>query len=142
MFTKNKIRQQRDVDVPFSYMIKQCLVFIPVFFLTCLVVSLITGLIFFNTDDPTSRVSIASVISLYISSFICSFIVTKRVKEKTLLCSLIYSLILFFITYSVSLFLNNGNSIIIKLGIIGVSILAGLLTKKKTTRKIKHKRLH
>ena len=142
MFTKNKIRQQREADVPFSYLIKQCLMFIPVFFLTCLVVSLIMGLIFFNTEDPTSRVTIASIMSLYISSFICSFIVTKRVREKTLVCSLIYSLILFFITYSVSLFLNNGNSIITKLGIIGVSILAGLLTKKKTTRKIKHKKFH
>ena len=83
----------------------------------------------------------ASIISLYGSAFICSLFFTKKLGDRNILAGFIYSLLLFILVYAVSLILNGGSGILIKLGIIGVSLLAGFITRKRTNKRLKHKRL-
>ena len=141
MQSKNKRRSNEQKDTSLMYILKESLIFIPLFLLIGFVLSLITALIFFKSADPTSKIKMASIISLYGSAFICSLFFTKKLGDRTVLAGFIYSLLLFIIVYAVSLILNGGSGILIKLGIIGVSLIAGMITKKRVTKKIKHKRL-
>jgi hypothetical protein len=61
--------------------------------------------------------------------------------DRNVLAGFIYSLLLFILVYAVSLIINGGSGILIKLGIIGVSVMAGFITRKRTNKKFKHKRL-
>ena len=141
MQVKHKKRTTEQNDISLLYILKQSLIFIPLFLLIGFILSLITALIFFKSEDPTSKIKMASIISLYGSAFICSLFFTKKLGDRTVLAGFIYSLLLFIIVYAVSLILNGGSGILIKLGIIGVSLIAGMITKKRVTKKIKHKRL-
>jgi putative membrane protein (TIGR04086 family) len=141
MQVKHKKRTTEQNDISLLYILKQSLIFIPLFLLLGFVLSLITALIFFKSADPTSKIKMASIISLYGSAFICSLFFTKKLGDRNVLAGFIYSLLLFIIVYAVSLILNGGSGILIKLGIIGVSLIAGMITKKRVTKKIKHKRL-
>jgi putative membrane protein (TIGR04086 family) len=141
MQVKHKRRTTEQNDISLLYILKQSLIFIPLFLLIGFVLSLITALIFFKSEDPTSKIKMASIISLYGSAFICSLFFTKKLGDRNVLAGFIYSLLLFIIVYAVSLILNGGSGILIKLGIIGVSLIAGMITKKRVTKKIKHKRL-
>lgn len=141
MQSKHKRRSNEQKDTSLMYILKESLIFIPLFLLIGFVLSLITALIFFKSADPTSKIKMASIISLYGSAFICSLFFTKKLGDRTVLAGFIYSLLLFIIVYAVSLILNGGSGILIKLGIIGVSLIAGMITKKRVTKKIKHKRL-
>ena len=141
MQSKHKRRSNEQKDTSLMYILKESLIFIPLFLLIGFVLSLITALIFFKSADPTSKIKMASIISHYGSAFICSLFFTKKLGDRTVLAGFIYSLLLFIIVYGVSLILNGGSGILIKLGIIGVSLIAGMITKKRVTKKIKHKRL-
>ena len=141
MQSKHKRRSNEQKDTSLMYILKESLIFIPLFLLIGFVLSLITALIFFKSADPTSKIKMASIISLYGSAFICSLFFTKKLGDRTVLAGFIYSLLLFIIVYGVSLILNGGSGILIKLGIIGVSLIAGMITKKRVTKKIKHIRL-
>ena len=141
MRIQHKRRSNEQVDASFLFILKKSLIFIPLFFLIGLIICVISALIFFKSADPTSKIRIASLISLYGSAFICSLIFTKRIGERNILAAIVYSLLLFILVYIISLILNTGNGILFKLGIIGVSIAAGLITRKKATKKIKRKKL-
>ena len=141
MRIQHKRRSNEQVDASFLFILKKSLIFIPLFFLIGLIICVISALIFFKSADPTSKIRIASLISLYGSAFICSLIFTKRIGERNILAAIVYSLLLFILVYIISLILNTGNGILFKLGIIGVSVAAGLITRKKATKKIKRKKL-
>ena len=141
MRIQHKRRSNEQVDASFLFILKKSLIFIPLFFLIGLIICVISALIFFKSADPTSKIRIASLISLYGSAFICSLIFTKRIGERNILAAIVYSLLLFILVYIISLILNTGNGILFKLGIIGVSVVAGLITRKKATKKIKRKKL-
>ena len=141
MRIQHKRRSNEQGDASFLFILKKSLIFIPLFFLIGLIICVISALIFFKSADPTSKIRIASLISLYGSAFICSLIFTKRIGERNILAAIVYSLLLFILVYIISLILNTGNGILFKLGIIGVSVVAGLITRKKATKKIKRKKL-
>ena len=141
MRIQHKRHSNEQGDASFLFIFKKSLIFIPLFFLIGLILSVISALIFFKSADPTSKIRIASLISLYGSAFICSLIFTKRIGERNILAAIVYSLLLFILVYIISLILNTGNGILFKLGIIAISIAAGLITRKKATKKIKRKKL-
>ena len=141
MQSKHKRRSNEQNDASLMYILKESLIFIPLFLLIGFVLSLITALIFFKSADPTSKIKMASIISLYGSAFICSLFFTKKLGDRNVLAGFIYSLLIFILVYAVSLIINGGSGILIKLGIIGVSVMAGFITRKRTNKKLKHKRL-
>ena len=140
MQLKHKRRTNEQNDISLLYILKKSLFFIPLFLLIGFALSLITALIFFMSADPTSKIKMASIISLYGSAFICSLLFTKKLGDRNILAGFIYSLLLFILVYAVSLILNGGSGIPIKLGIIGVSLLAGFITRKKTNKRLKRKK--
>ena len=141
MRIQHKRHSNEQGDASSLFILKKSLIFIPLFFIIGLILSVISALIFFKSADPTSKIKIASLIPLYGSAFICSIIFTKRMGEKNILSALVYSILVFILVYIISLILNTGNGILFKLGIIAISIAAGLITRKKATKKIKRKKL-
>ena len=139
-----KRKKLQNSELNFKDIFKRCVIFTVIFFLISIITTAIIGAIFYNTKDPTSKIAITSLLSLYLSSFISGFILSKINKQRYFLGGLILGILLFIITFVAGIIIDSKESfelgsIIWRLLIPVVCILGSMLGIKKDT-KHKHNR--
>lgn len=127
----------------FITVLKKYLMCVVIFALLSLIFTVITGIIFFGFDDPTSKINMASYISLFLSSFLSAFLLSKKFVDKNALHGFIFGLILVVITLIVSIFVDNGkgtfeNAISKALTVI-ICVFSAILGHPRQKRKRKFK---
>lgn len=130
-------------EITFLTILKKCLLNLLLFCVLIMIFSLLSGLIFFNTKDPTSKISISAYATLYLSVAVSSFVLSKYIKQKQALCGLLFGALIIILILAISLILGSeklgiGN-LISKLTIIIISTGASLLARANNHKK-RHKR--
>lgn len=130
-------------EITFLTLLKKCLLNLLLFCALIMFFSLLSGLIFFNTKDSTSKIGISAYVSLYLSVAISSFVLSKYLGQKQILCGLLFGALIVFLTYALSLIFGSGkldiNDLISNIFTIIISMGASLLTRANN-RKKRHKR--
>lgn len=144
MRTKHKRPTGSTGELSFPLILKRCLFSIPFFCIISLVCVCITSLIFYNTQDPTSKIDLCGVLSLYLSTAITSILVAKKIKGNEILGGLILGIYIFIFTYLISLLIGDNEGglmpVILRAGVILISVISSLLTKKRSKPKVRRKR--
>ena len=130
-------------EITFSTLLKKCLLNLLLFCALIMIFSLLSGLIFFSTKDPTSKIGIGAYMTLYLSVAISSFVLSKQLGQKQILCGLLFGGLIIVLIFMISLILGSGKlgigDLISKLMIIIISTGSSLLTRANN-RKKRHKR--
>lgn len=126
----------------FSLVFKKYFICIFTFILFSLLFTALIGILFFNSNDPTSKIDIASYVSLFISTSVSSFILSKSFKDRNALHGLIFGIMLAIITFLISIALNNDKDaieILLSKGLmVLISFFMSILGKPKQKRKRKY----
>jgi len=137
--------KKRSVNYELSFLtlLKKCLLNLIFFSALVLIFSLLSGLIFFRTNDPTSKIGISAYLSLYLSVAISSFVLAKHTGQRQILCGLTFGGLVVILTFTLSLIIYTGKmditDLILKILTIIISVSASLLSRTNS-RKRKHKR--
>lgn len=129
--------------MPFYKLFIRCAVFTLLFCVMSVLIVGIMSVIFYNTENPTSKITLLGYIALYSSVFITSFIMTKSNGEKWLFGGLILGGMIFILTLFFSIFLkdaSNPQSIIFRILIIAVSLASAFLARKRNSKKSAHRK--
>ena len=129
-------------SLSFSKLFLRCLLFVIAFALITSASILICSAIFYNTTNPTSKIELASLISLYFSTFLSSMILTKINGEKWLFGGIILGFLIYLITLALALLIQdepNPKNIAFRLLIILVSIFSAFLARKREKKRRMHK---
>lgn len=137
-------QNSKNEDFTILSLFKSCGIFLIVFAVISLISILILSFIFYSTKDPTSKIKIAALISLYFSSFVCAFMMSKKNGQMFLVGGFIFGLCIIVLTLILSLFFKSEgtmqNSIILRSIIIIPTMLGGVLGgKKKEHKRKRHK---
>ena len=133
----------KNIDLTTGNLFKRCLVFAGASLLISAVVTIIISSIFYKLPDPTSKIHIASLLSMYISALISGFILSKINKQKYLASGFILGMILFLLNFILSLVFNKDlsvYSIVWKILIIVVCVLGSALGVKKERKSFRKNR--
>lgn len=127
-----------------SSIFKKYVVFILIFGVMLLLISLLLGAFLFKSDNPTSKISLCAYLSLFISAFISAFIFSKSFSEKNLMHGVIFGAIISLISLIPSFFGNADADFkadfFIKLSVIIITAIASVLGAKKPKKHKKFKR--
>ena len=142
MHKTKKRRNHSDTESnksPVSFMKKYVLLCI-LFFGISILLALLLSSFFYNTENPTAKIRLISLISIYVSSFLCGIILSKTVENKNLIYGTIYGLIIFLIVFSISLFLKNDQHSVLYHVFLPIASAIGAICGKKREKKHKHRR--
>jgi putative membrane protein (TIGR04086 family) len=141
--SKYKKAISQNVEIGFVKLIKICLLALLISIGIGAIVTLLLSLIFFNLPDPTSKIKIVSLLSLYITIFISGFVLSKIIKQKYFISGLILGVMIFVINLAFSFILKvelNASDYIWKLLIPVVCILGSMVGIKKERKSYRNKR--
>ena len=140
--TKSKYSTTESTDINIFQMLKHCLVFSIVFLLLSVLMVLVSALIFFKSDDPTTKTEILGKTSLYFSAAICSFIISKKNGKSQIFSGFLFGAIITTEVFALSLFFGGGsnNNTLWLLIIPFVTTLSSAVAMGKKTHRHKHKR--
>lgn len=141
--SKYKKAISQNVEIGFVKLIKICLLALLISIGIGAIVTLLLSLIFFNLPDPTSKIKIVSLLSLYITIFISGFVLSKIIKQKYFISGLILGVMIFVINLAFSFILKvelNASDYIWKLLIPVVCILGSMAGIKKERKSYRNKR--
>ena len=102
-----KRKKLSSTELNFALLFKRATVFTVMFFAISFVIMLIMSCVFYNTSDPTSKISIISLCALYLSSFVCGFLLSKLNGQLYLLGSFTLGIMIFLSSLLLSLFFGN-----------------------------------
>ena len=120
--------------MPFYKLIIRCAVFLLIFALVAVISALICSAIFFKTENPTSKIQLASLISLYLSVAVCSVVLTRINGERWLFGGLILGFMIYFSTLMLAFFIKDTpstSSIILRALIPVISTFFAFLSRKR-----------
>ncbi len=135
----------RTEGMPFYKLIIRCALFTLIFCIISILIVGVMSVIFYNTQNPTAKITLLGYVALYLSVFLTSFIMTKSNGEKWLFGGLILGAMIFLLTLFFSIFVKeagNAQSIIFRALIILDSLASAFLARKRGRKKEKHKRPH
>ena len=136
---KSKSKQRNvnnDITLSPVTLLKSYVLFCFIFFVFAIIFSILLSLFFFRTENPTSKIRLISLVSIYFSSFICGILIARKAKEKLIVLSLVLGFILFSLLFTASLFIRNSeNSIYFHL-LIPIFTVIGALIGRKREKKI------
>ena len=141
--SKYKNHDFENKDLSFKKLLKRCLIVLLASILIGILITLLFSLVFYNLPDPTSRINIASLLSMYFTVFISGFILSRVNKQKYFIGSLILGLMLFAINIILSIILKDELSTtdyIWKLLIPVFCILGSMIGIKKERKSYRKKR--
>ncbi len=133
----------RTEGMPFYKLLIRCALFTLIFCIISILIVGVISVIFYNTENPTAKITLSGYVALYLSVFIASFIMTKSNGEKWLFGGLILGAMIFLLTLFFSIFVKeegNAQSIIFRALIILDSLASAFLARKRGTKKEKRKR--
>ena len=142
----HKARKKRRISVDegsmgFSVFITKYLLACFLFFILATFFAILLSLFFFKTDNPTSKIKLIALLSLYFSSFISGIIISRLIGQKHLLSGLVLGFLLFLINFTISIFVKNSEyTIYFQLLIPILTVLGAICGKKRY--KAKRKRSH
>ena len=138
---KRFLSQEKSTDINLGTVMIRCALFTLIFCAVSALMILIFSWIFYSTEDPTSNITLASLLSLYMSCFICSFVLSRINGQKNFLCGIVFGAMVVILTLLLSLSVNGGeikNPVLWRALIPVVTVAASLLAKKRE-RKAKHR---
>lgn len=139
-YKKKRINHNHDKNQKLS-LIKTILTLCLVFFIFSILFAILLSLFFYKTENPTTKIRLVAILSIYLSSFLCGIVLARINNERVFLNSLIFGTIIFLIVFILSLFVkNNQYSIYWHIFLPIISILGSLCGKKRNkSRKRRHK---
>ena len=144
MHTKHKKRVSEQNDISFLYILKKCLLFIPVFCIISLFMIFLLSFIFYRTEDSKSKIDLCGILSLYLSTAITTFILTKSSPTMGLLGGSVFGAFIFIFTYLISLFFEKSDTgvqnILLRLGVILISFIVSLMMQRIKCKNKKRRR--
>ncbi len=136
---KHPGNDKKDISLPF--LLKRCFIFLLIFFAIGFLCALFFSLLFFNSEDPTSKIDIIGYLSLYASVAFTAFVFKKGLCEKKFIGGLMLGAMIFIFTYLISLTIgqneNGVTELLLRLGIIIICVIISVipkLTRKKSKR--------
>lgn len=129
-------------SLSFATLLIRCLIFTGVFALLSTAFILIFSGIFYNTTNPTAKIEIASLASLYLSVAICSSALTRINSQKWLFGGLILGCMIYITTLFFAIFIQddpNTENIILRAIIPILSTVFAFLSRKKDKKRPKIK---
>lgn len=138
---KRLISQEQKDDANLGTVMIRCALFTLIFCAVSALMILIFSWIFYSTEDPTSKITLASLSSLYTSCFICSFVLSRINGQRNFLCGIVFGAMVVILTLLLSLAVKDGsmkNPVLWRALIPVVTVVAALLAKKRE-RKPRHK---
>ncbi|MGM9666200.1 MAG: TIGR04086 family membrane protein [Eubacteriales bacterium] len=138
---KRLISQEQKDDANLGTVMIRCALFTLIFCAVSALMILIFSWIFYSTEDPTSKITLASLCSLYSSCFICSFALSRISGQRNFLCGIVFGAMVVILTLLLSLAVKDGtmNNPILWRALIPVVTVAAALLAKKRERKPRHK---
>lgn len=131
-------------SLSFCKLILRSSIFVFAFMIVLSISTLISSFLFYNTTNPTSKIELAALISLYFSTFLCSLMLTRINGEKWLLGGLVLGVLIYMTTLVFAIFIKddpNPKNIILRALIIAVSVFSAFISRKREKkRKIKYHR--
>ncbi len=124
-------------------LIKRSFAFLGVSAILALAFTLVISAIFFNLPDPTRKIHIASLLSMYLTAFFSGLFLSLFNKQRYFSGGLILGLMLFVINLILSLCFNDSLTLIDyiwKLLIPVVCILGSMLGTKKERKSFRKRR--
>lgn len=138
---KRLMPTEKNEDANLGTVMIRCALFTLIFCAVSALMILIFSWIFYSTEDPTSKITLASLLSLYTSCFICSFVLSRINGKRNFLCGIVFGAMIVILTLLLSLAVKDGgmkNPVLWRALIPVVTVAAALIAKKRE-RKIKHK---
>ncbi len=140
---KNKaLNKNEQGELCFSRLLKKCLFFTLIFAIICIALTLILSLVFYNTSDPTSKISLISLICLYLSAFISSFILSKTLPFANVLGGLLLGAMIFTVILLGSFLVDGESNILLRAFIPLVTVIGSFLGIKRSDGKRKKHKKH
>ena len=126
-------------------LLKDSLVSLLFFFASCILFSFIFSIIFYNFENSTKMIDLASLLSLFSSGFTSCFIASKITGENYYFKPLVLSLLAFILFFAIAIFSKTkifSINFLIKLLFPAFCFLGAFLGRKhiKTKRKKHYKR--
>ena len=139
---KHTVGDKNEASCP--YLIKRCLIYLLIFFTVGFLCSLFLSILFFNSEDPSSKIDIIGYISLYTSVILTALIFKKRLNSKKIVGGLMLGAMIFVFTYLISLTVgqeeNGVIELLLRLGIILICVIISAIPKAKGKKCKKLKR--
>lgn len=127
-------------ELSYSLFFKRAVVFLIVFLAFSALFSLIFGLIFYQGADPTSKVNIASILTLYSSVAVSAFLFSRKNGQYHFISGLMLGMLVFAIISLFSLAFGGYSEFWVNVFIPLVASLFGILGKKRPSNKRKRRR--
>lgn len=137
-YNKRRINHKNDEKTGLS-IIKTILLLCIAFFLFSIIFATLLSLFFFKTENPTSKIRIVAIISIYFSSFMCGIILARIISERIFIYSTILGTMIFLITFVISLFIRNNQYSIFWHMILPVIAVLGSQCGKRRPKNKKHR---
>ncbi len=140
---KNKVLNKNEqAELSFSRLLKKCLFFTLIFAIICIAITLILSLVFYNTSDPTSKISLISLVCLYLSAFISSFILSRTLPFANVLGGLILGAMIFLVILLGSFLVDGDSNILLRAFLPLVTVIGSFLGIKRSDDKRKKRKKH
>ncbi len=145
MMNKKKRKFKSNAELNFKNLFTRCILFSIIYFIVGLIFLLVLSWVFYNSDDPTSKIELVGLISLYSAGLITSFVQSKVNGQYYFLSGLILGLLILSVSLILSLIFPIDNAFsainLIWRGLIPViCVLGGVLGAKNRNSKRKHHR--
>ena len=134
--------ENNENDVSFLSLVKRCALFCLLCGVLYVLIALVASIILYNTNDPTSKIPIAGIASMYLSVLLSSFLMAKKNKSRYLLGGILLGTFVLLSSAMISLSIGeNGNDgLIYKLLIPVFSLLGSIIgIKREKARKRRRK---
>lgn len=132
---RNKIK-----ELTFPILLKRCLLFSLIFAVITVLLVLIFSAFFYNTENPTSKLQLIAIISVYLAAFISAFALSKVNGGLYFWGGLILGSIILALILILSIFIKVDNqNIFLQLALPIISILGAMLGQKREKRN-KHRK--
>ena len=144
MHTKHKRRGGEQNDMSFLYILKKCLLFIPVFCIISIIMIFLLSFIFYRTEDSKSKIDLCGILCLYFSTAITTLMLSKSSPAMGPLGGSVFGALIFIFTYLISLFFEKSDTgvqnILLRLGVILISFIVSLMIQRIKCKNRKRRR--
>lgn len=138
---KRLISRENGDEANLGTVMLRCAIFTLIFCAVSALMILIFSWIFYSTEDPTSKITLAALCSLYTSCFICSFVLSRINGQRNFLCGIVFGAMVVILTLLLSLAVQDGGmkNPVLWRALIPIVTVASALLAKKRERRTKHR---